>query len=59
MTIQRDAIIPVLKMIHIVSVAPKFVESGMQTECSIGCHMSHILTQVEASEISDFAETSM
>ena len=44
MKVQRDSIVPVLKMIHIVSEAPKFKETAMQTECSIGCHMGHILT---------------
>lgn len=51
MKIQRQSIMPVLKMIHIVAEAPKFKESVMQTDCSISCHMGHVLTQTQASEL--------
>ena len=44
MKVQRESIVPVLNMIHIVAQAPKFKESGMQTECTIDCHMGHLLT---------------
>ena len=56
---QETAIFPVLKMINLVAQDQKYRECGVQTDCQIGAHMGHVVTQVDAKSLEDFANTSL
>ena len=50
---------PVLGLIHIAAKDPKWANTETQTECSIGCHMGHVVTQFDSAQLENMAQTSL
>ena len=50
---------PVLDMIHVVAHNPKYVNTGVQTDCQINSFKAHIFTQVNFESLAEQADTNL